>query len=100
MCLVLQSRFLRRRLKGRDTVQAVDEGTALESAPVGEAGLSRGRSRAEMQLQQSLSRLHGSSETGMALQSCAELVLGAGASYVSILLSLEAGCPGRELTLE
>ena len=26
MCLVLQSRFLRRRLKGRDTVQAVDRG--------------------------------------------------------------------------
>ena len=75
-------------------------GTTLESTPVGEAGLSRGRSRAEMQLQQSLSRLHGSSETGMALQSCAELVLGAGASYVSIFLSLEAGCRGREHTPE
>lgn len=75
-------------------------GTTLESTPVGEAGLSRGRSRAEMQLQQSLSQLHGSSETGMALQSCAELVLGAGASYVSIFLSLEARCRGREHTLE
>jgi len=42
----------------------------------------------------------GSSETGMALQSCAELVLGAGASYVSIFLSLEARCRGREHTLE